>query len=422
MNGERILLVCLLGWMGLLSGVYAAVPTRPLNTLPKPFKPTEELSSPVKIRVRVSEAQASVAVRGFDLTLREEGTRGRGLVAEKVTEWKVFCQEGRVRAHSASGSSVDFAEPLIVQSPSGMLQIEGRPYREEIRIYSNGSLCEVVNRLNFEKYLDGLVNGEFSSKWNEEAVAAQVVAARSYAYYQVLQAREELHHYDLDGSIWDQVYEGSEREDVKASRIVAKSKGLVLTVTDKGKVRPIKAFYHSTCGGSTELPENVWGKSYSGFKRSVKCRFCSQAPLYQWTANYGDREVRRAILDGIRAEGLPPQWPKGIQKVIAQGALSRVIEKGRDPQGRVLGLELVWNTTRLPMSASRFRSWFGINKVRSLAFEVSRVGNLWWVKGKGFGHGVGMCQYGAKTMGEKGYKMAEILKTYYPDAVLRKMW
>ena len=164
--------------------------------------------------------------------------------------------------------------------------VKGKPYREELRVYTAGSLCEVVNVVDLEKYLEGLVNAEFNSRWSEEAIGAQVVAARTYAVFQMRQAQaqaednSDAQHYDVDATTHDQVYDGSMKEDPRATRIVEKTRGLLLTVKTARGVEPLKAYYHSTCGGMTDCRIRVWGTSEFGISTRdlpVLCAFSAGA-------------------------------------------------------------------------------------------------------------------------------------------------
>ncbi len=440
-----------------------AVPSRPASPasiIGAPFKssrPSDSAApSPVRVRVRLNEADSRVRIRGFDLHIYDESREARDrkklvTVMNRQTEWEFRCQDGRIRATRLdSVQSLDLKEPVSITTPTGFLNYAGRPYREEIRIYSAGSFCEIVNHVEIEKYLEGLVNAEFSSRWNEEAIVAQVVAARTYAYYQILQARldsagtprealrviskneaiqalrsESRSHFDLDATVWDQVYDGSIREDFRATKAVAKSRGLVLTVPGKAAV-PVKAFYHSTCGGITELPENVWGRAYPGFKRSVRCPFCVSSPQYRWQSDFSISELARVFRIGAKADGRIPGWPKNGLAIVRRGALLDLQVLRRDFQGRVLEMASIWSdgkkTVGLKLSGARFRAWVGAAKIKSTAFHVAGREQGFRIVGRGFGHGVGMCQWGAKIMGDRGYATAAILKHYYPDAILRKLW
>ena len=385
-----------------------------------------------KIRVRIAEALAHVQVRGFDLRISESAraatTAKLARAMDRESDWDFRCQDGRIRGTRTSGNkaeTLDLLEPVAIQTPAGFLSFKGRPYRDELYIYSSGSFCEVINAVDLEKYLDGLVNAEFNSKWNEEAIAAQVVAARTYAFYQMRANRES--HFDVDASVNDQVYDGSIREDFRASRAVTKSRGLVLTVGPQSAPVPLKAFYHASCGGMTELPQYVWGSSFPGFRRPVRCLFCARAPHFSWTVEFSSAGIARNFLLGARNDGAVPGWPRNWQTILTSGNLISLRVLQYDPQGRVLALSSLWSlggrSAELRVSGSRFRDWIGAAKLKSAAFGVtSGSKGLWSFSGRGYGHGVGLCQWGAKAMGEKGYTMAAILKHYYPDAVLRRLW
>lgn len=396
---------------------------------------------PQKIRVRLAEAIPMVALAGYDLRISElTGGRDRRLAGtpDRRSQWELRCHGDRVRAVPVAGAAydrgvkpLDLQSPAVVHSESGFLHFRERPYREELRVYAVGSLCEVVNEVDLEKYLDGLVNSEFSARWGEEAIAAQVIAARTYALHQMMQSRDE--HFDVDATVRDQVYDGSIKEDYRASRSVERTRGLVLSTSD-GK--PIKAFYHSTCGGRTELPQQVWSASYPGFRRSVSCAFCANSPVIHWKMDVEQEELLDAVRRGARSAGQLKGWPKEWLSAVRDGKLLDLRVAGTDSAGRVSKLLLsfaVKGTSRaleLPVSGAMFRDWLGPAKFRSAAFQVTGhraalsgvVGRRWRFEGRGNGHGVGMCQYGAKGMAERGFKMAGILGHYYPDAILKKLW
>lgn len=411
-------------------------------------------SFPTRVRVRLAEASPRAVVRGFDLRFFESvdaGGRGnpganRKLAAtpDRASEWELRCQEGRIRAVPTAGTqggTLDLKEPVRIMSPAGFVRLDGRPYREDLEVRSVGSLCEIVNHVELEKYLDGLVNSEFNSRWSEEAIGAQVVAARTYALHQILLARAEARHYDLDSTTRDQVYDGTHREDPRSSRAVERTRGWVLTVGPQAKPAPLKAFYHSTCGGMTELPEHVWGAPFAGFKRAVRCPYCHVSPAYRWKLELGARDVARAFelaaASGDENAGFARNWPRGWRSAVRGGELEDVRAGSANAEGRIATVATVWRVPSargsvermtLEISGAKFREWLGPARFRSASFQVHRIqpgkppAPRWLFQGRGNGHGVGMCQWGAKAMGERGFKTAAILRHYYPDAVLRKLW
>lgn len=399
--------------MGLVSAVYFSTQTWAALVPPQ--------AEGHRIRVRIAEAVASVQIRAYDLSIYDSRIEPQLSTANQAA-WDFRCEGDRVRAISAEGGqTLNLKGPLTLVSRSGMITVGGHSYREQIRIYGVGSLCEVVNDLDIEKYLVGLVNAEFNSHWNEQALEAQIVAARTYALYQVRQAHGAP--FDVDATVKDQVYDGFAKEDFRAARAVERTRGLVLTASAQGlRPEPIKAFYHSTCGGRTELPQNVWGGAFPGFKHEVSCPFCHGSPAYYWHADLGAREIVEALGRGLRNDGVPRGWPKGIAQRLRAGELHEIRVGAQDASGRLADVVLVVGGDELLLSAARFRDWVGPARVKSTAFSVERVGTSWRLAGRGNGHGVGMCQWGAKGMGEKGYATAQILQHYYPDAVLRRLW
>ncbi len=384
------------------------------------------------IRVRLAEGLPQVSLRGFDLELND-GQLKKTL--DRTSDWMLTCEGSRVTAVlKTDAKPLVFRSPLRVQSPAGFLTFNGKPYRDAFVIRSvarAGSVqsCEVVNEVDIEKYLDGLVNSEFSASWAEEAIAAQVVAARTYALFQANRARERKDStFDLDASVKDQVYDGSFREDYRASRSVGRTRGLILVdPKEKGEPKPVKAFYHSTCGGKTELPQHVWGARHVGFRRTVACAFCDKSPRFRWKLEVSARDLADAYLKGAKADSSKVRrWPRGWQEALEKGAVTALTVVERYPEGRVSRVaavvQLGQTKLELVVPGVVFREWLGNTKVRSTLLEIGASGKGWVIHGRGNGHGVGLCQWGAKVMAERGYGMNAILMHYYPDTVLKKMW
>jgi len=405
------------------------------KTLPLPLP---DNSLPRQIRVLVANDLDGSIVRGIDLRAFQKRVVGLGASADlhalrdevtlpksgRKSEWRVRCTADFVELRSGS-AIVRLKAPASIESPAGFLQLDGRPYRETLWFFpASGKRwgCEAVNEVNVEEYLNGLVNSEFSAQWKPEAVAAQVVAARTYALHQILQARLKNADYDVHGTEKDQVYEGAAKEHFLASRVVDQTRGMVLVSRDGKKTQPIKAFYHSTCGGHTELPEKVWGVRQSGFGQRVTCPFCTSSPRFRWNLSVARNEVEGALKRKLL--GKNGSWLGGARLARVETVGHRGPAAGTD---RLSVLRTVWEfgkvTRELNVKASEFRNWLGAGRLKSTAFAVARTpSGDFRFEGRGNGHGVGMCQWGAKVMGEKGYTMAGILKFYYPDAELKKLW
>ncbi|MFZ9596345.1 MAG: SpoIID/LytB domain-containing protein [Bdellovibrionia bacterium] len=391
--------------------------------------------SGLQIRVRIGDRLSGFNVRGYDLSIRSG--KQTPFKFNQTSQWNVTCHGNQVEFQPKfpGASGFQLTSPVLIQSPVGFLSFNDRPYREEFRIYSGSQGCDLVNVLDLEKYLDGLVNSEFSSEWNEEAIEAQVVAARTYAYFQMQQAQSVRGAYfDLDATVKDQVYSGVIKESLRGSQAAEKTRGMILTSgaagLKKNVIAPIKAYYHSTCGGWTELPERVWGKKSEGFKRQVSCPFCSSSPRYRWGLTLSGFELGDLIKKGAVHSPSPglllKEFPSGLEKA----ELLDLQVKEVSQTGRVESLLSVWKVSHQVVSllipAVKLRDWIGTTRLRSTWFTLSESRGFfkrqWRFEGRGNGHGVGLCQWGTKTMGEQGFKMASILKYYYPDAELKKLW
>lgn len=309
------------------------------------------------------------------------------------------------------------AEPVRVRGAQGALKLDGRRLKGTLLIYParEGTACEIAVELPLETYLEGVVASEFNTRWDENAVSAQAIAARTYAYYQKRRARANpFSRFDVEATVQDQVYALKERDDPIAKKIVHQTRGMVLSANGE-ESGVLKAFYHSTCGGGTELPQAVWGNKVRGFDRSRPCPYCKASPRYAWELTVSTAELVQAVERRGPASRLAPS-------LLAIRVLSLT------PSGRASELLVRWREGSSERSrkidATELRARLGATRLLSTRFEVNPVMGEPAVRfrGTGYGHGVGLCQYGAKAMGEQGRTAAQILAYYYPDAKLIKLW
>lgn len=426
-------------------------------------------TEPPTVRVRITEDFKETNISGFDLRLSslskrvgitniragfpgseiEKKTKIRvgqsyqRLVADSRSSWDIKClSNGKIELsiERSQGKTVWIAEtPLRIEALSGFLKWKSESdknppsvYRDEIWIHStkpsnlNASdsskktaVCEAINHVSIEKYLDGLVNGEISAEWSSATIDAQVIAARTYAYYQSLEAKKDrFKTFDIESSTKDQVYGGSKKEDQRAALSAERTKGLILTPI--GSKKPMKAYYHSTCGGMTELPENVWGSASAGIKRRVKCEYCRSSPSFFWEAKFQDSEMIKKLFKVARALSRP--FPKFDAREILKVETETLPYSDRVENVKFEMKDLVHHLS-VTIPANKLRVGVDPVQLKSTQFKVFNLGSDEIVfRGRGYGHGVGMCQWGAKVMGDKGFKAKSILSQYYPDANLLKAW
>ena len=339
-----------------------------------------------------SETVRVALIKGAE-TLRIDGTgvlltdgRGEPLRLEMPLEIKRVRDGLTVNGRSVAG---------LVASAPVRVTVNGKGYRAVVEVSASDKGLLVVNELPLEEYLVGLINCEISSAWPMEAVKSQAVIARSYAVYQ-MQARQGA-PYQLESSVMDQVYEGADVEDSRAARGVQETAGEVLSYDGK----TIQAFYHSNCAGHTESSRNVWGMAIP-YLQGVPCRYCDEENPIHWEVSLPLRKVEAALRGaGFQASGL-----------------KELKVQGRNPSGRVQEVALECARGKVAVPGVAFRKALGYGVVKSTNFELRLSGDDLVVTGSGSGHGVGLCQWGAKGRANQGFDYREILAYYYPGAKL----
>ncbi|HEX5831914.1 MAG TPA: SpoIID/LytB domain-containing protein [Gemmatimonadaceae bacterium] len=338
--------------------------------------------------------------------------------------WTAEARDGRVRLRRADGTPTEWRdEPLLVRAlgEAHYLAVNGKRYRGELLLVPRRAGLLVVNRLPMEAYLRGVVPLEIGPDRlaSERAAAeAQAVAARSYTYVKMREGARAP--YDLRASVLDQVYGGVGAERRVSDAAVETTAGLVLRY--RGRI--VTAPYHSACGGATAEPPEVWRASAEPYLRSVSDRvpgsdryYCERAPRFRWTRSWDARALDTLVSRYVRRVG----------GASAGGHVRRVRVDGRTPSGRAAALvvETDGGTVRLRGNTMRevFRSASGemLNStyvsVRGLTDGDGPLRRL-TIEGSGYGHGIGMCQWGAIGRARAGHDFRAILAAYYPGATV----
>lgn len=304
---------------------------------------------------------------------------------------------------------------------SGLVRVDGRRYRGGVEVLAlPGRGLVLINRVQLEDYLQGVVPLEIGRRGPAEraAIEAQAVAARTYALANL--GRRDSLGFDVFGSVEDQVYGGAEAERPEATRAVRATRGQVLTWRD----RPIRAYYHADGGGRTARVDEVWNLPDAPYLQSVADTapdgedWGASDPRHVWQVHWTRSELADALAAGLSSYyGSGVARPDGVTEV-------RVL--GRTPSGRVAGLEIRTAAGRYVIERNDVRFVLLRPDGRVLPSTLFRVeagpdadaGGL-TVRGRGNGHGVGMCQWGAIGRARAGQSYEHILAAYYPGAQLR---
>lgn len=257
----------------------------------------------------------------------------------------------------------------------------------QIKVMDEKGIEEMV----LEQYVASVLAGEVFSTWPIEALKAQAIAARTYALKRMKERQQSPFH--VRNSVSDQVLR-HEPDDIFL-RAAKESMGLVVIIN--GSLA--ETSFHSTCGGKTTDSGSVWGYSHPHL-RGGKCGFCELSPTYEWQ------------------ESIPK---KVVEKNLGQ-KISKIKIISRSNDGRVQGIK-IFGSKNTFLQGKDFRKILGANHIKSTFLkEIKVFGSKILFIGKGFGHGVGMCQYGALGMAKDGRRFHEILSHYYPGTKLVKVY
>ncbi|MBI5527964.1 MAG: SpoIID/LytB domain-containing protein [Deltaproteobacteria bacterium] len=280
---------------------------------------------------------------------------------------------------------------LILEAAGGSITFDKRTFRGRMELVASArDGLAVVNRIPIEDYLKGMLGSEMSHSWPLAALKAQAVAARSYAVHQRYFGGKC--HYHVESSVIDQVYTGLQKEEISTIQAVADTAGEVLSYGGE----PALALFHSCCGGQTRDIAEVFGKPVP-YLKGRKCGFDSACPLFRWKRTVPLEKLG----DALKKAGL------------LSGALDSV---SIDERGRA-----VLNGSR-KIRTDQLRRAVGYNAIPGGWFTVSSEVGQAVFSGRGSGHGVGMCQYGAKGMAEAGWDYRKILGYYFSGAELIRMY
>ncbi len=271
----------------------------------------------------------------------------------------------------------------------GDLLVNGIRYPGNIEVWKGNVSLYLINELPLEEYIKSVVSAEVGADWDMEALKTQAVISRTYALFQKTQNNNP--NFDITSSVLHQVYKGA-NENTRISYAVMNTEGEVLTYN--GKI--IEAFYHSTSGGLTEAPEEVFGKSYPYLKPVSGS--CETSPYWIWERRIPIEEIEKTL-------NIP-----GVRDIKISSYTSTK---------RVKTVDVILANSQQPMKATDLRKAIGWSRLPSTNFTVARDNNVIVFDGAGFGHGVGLCQWSSLEMAKSGVGYKDILSYFYPGTILQ---
>lgn len=349
------------------------------------------------VRVSIFKDLPAVTVQGKELRIQIAEVKPSGYFVESPAKVEPSLEGFQI------GEQILVSPFLKMSSLESPITVEGKTFEGTIEIRRNpNNQLMVMNELPVEKYLLGTVPGEIPPTWPMEALKAQAVAARTYALYRSQNKNFQRNRsYDLESDTSDQVYLGGgvKAGDPAVREAIEQTKGEVLWYLGL-----FPSYFHSCCGGQTETVAKVWGKRE--MSRSVIDPYCTKSPYRKWEL----RLPPSALFQKLKGHGLEGKFLKAISTQRYETS----------PRNATVTIET--DAMMLVMKAFDFRRLLGEEKLMSTWFDVKQTRGEIVFRGSGFGHGVGLCQWGAKTLAEKGSDYKRILRFYYPRAVVRKIY
>lgn len=379
--------------------------------------------------MRGEEVTATIGQAGQWLRVTFDAETGRGLVMRGPVTVTRQGHQWRVTDDAIDTPRVFTSRHMSVQ-PLGFdvatVALEQRNFNGGLRIVSRPDIdagaFDIVNELPMEQYLPGVLARELFSHWHPETFAAQAVAARSFACYEHLHNRDRR-HFDVEDTVRSQAYIGA--VDLKsAHEAVQRTGGLVLGY-DRWLV---PGYYSSCCGGSAAAAVDVMGSNPANALAPLAGRtepdVCTDAPIYDWTI-----ERQRDVLSRrIAAWGEAQK----IDRLAALGTLASIEPSRRRDSGRPIEYRLTDDFGRaVLLSAPRLRYAANYRDEQIKPYDASLGSSFVTARidehivrfeGRGFGHGVGLCQYGAQTLAKQGRGYLDILHWYYPGVSIVKAY
>ncbi|MGK7922988.1 MAG: SpoIID/LytB domain-containing protein [Trichodesmium sp.] len=344
------------------------------------------------LRIAIQEGAKEVKVGSSTQAIIRDGA---GRAIGELPPTKGFAAEPK-SGKVALGNSIS-GQMWIEPKGDGYVWIGDRWYRGRTHLIPHKGGITAINYVNLESYLYSVIGAEMNGNWPQAALKAQAVAARSYALHK--RQENSNNFYDLgDNQVW-QVYQGIKTESPGTYAAVDGTQGQVLTYN--GQV--ILALFHSSSGGHTENVEDVWSNPLP-YLRAVP-DFDQDAPVYQWKESFTQAELKQRISGVGNIISMTPEKTTPHGSVVTMKVLG---------DGGVKTLEGTDITAALGLKSTRF-------SVTAEKSEDQKIPTNFQITGKGFGHAVGMSQWGAYNLARNGYNYQQILLYYYQGSTLARI-
>jgi stage II sporulation protein D len=294
------------------------------------------------------------------------------------------------------------------------VKFNGQGYKGKLNLIKLGRSIGIINQLNLEDYIKGVVAREMpigKNSQNLEALKAFSICVRTYTLKKISEGKSL---YDLYDDTRDQVYGGFDAEHPLSNKAVEETENKIFIYN--GNIATV--YYHSTCGGQTEAAHNIFTNKEIPYMMGVKdgnSPYCNISPKFEWKETYSFEDViKRLKRASLLNNGNYRLNNLYIESRYSSGRVREMIFEVVDEFGGVKNVSIFGNEIRSIIKTADNKSilW-------STFFDVSLRRHSVEIDGKGFGHGVGMCQYGTISLSRKGWKYEEIVDHYFPGIKIK---
>jgi stage II sporulation protein D len=382
--------------------LFACAPLRPIGPVEETPSTPEEKKEPLPPApepVEPDTAKKQIIQKTIDVGIGFEKKSAVIECPEKKWEFKV-------KAGTNSRTEIE---------TNGNCIYAGKSYRGSWIVISADTGLTIINHLDTEDYLKGVVPHEIGKLNIEafEALKAQAVAARTYAYVHL--GSRKLLGFDVYADTRDQVYNGRNDEDSLVNEAILATSNVVI----KYDGNLIEAYYHSTCGGKTESPE-IWEQDSKPFLASVSDAtgnsvFCELSKYRRWEEKFNKTELVNLFQkNATNAKA---------DKIFPFSKIELILITEKFPSGRIKRLVVFTDQGSFEVFGDKVRWLFQRDGkiLPSALFSISKNGDDYTISGSGFGHGIGMCQFGVIARAKAGQKFDEILKAYYTGVSVERL-
>src|SRR3989338_172331 len=357
----------------------------PLNVIPKPLRVAVVVNKP-SVKVTIGGTNEIRGLEGEPLFIENKGSFHGTM---KATQYGIQINQTFAQVRK-----------LELKSNEGKIAVNGRLYTGTFIVYVDpGKGLTFVHDVSVEEYLRGVLPLEVNPRWPVEALKAQAVVARTFALFKAIEKKDQP--YMLTDKVTSQVYGGELYRQKATDEAVRLTQGEVLTYQNQ----IIPAYFHANCGGRTEKADEVWPVVPNPVLQGVVCLYCKGLKHSSWSLSLPLKDIEKVM----QKRGYPAK------------NLSGLLFEDFDLSGRSRKVRLKYPYGESVIKADDFRSFIGNDRLKSLKVQVTVKEGVAHFKGKGWGHGIGFCQWGAKGQAAQGRNYREILLFYLPGSEIMRL-